>query len=209
MSDTPNDNATDNRETPVQTPSEGAGPRYHRVYAVDLPVTYERALQTMQLLKSDPSFFSPSLIATFEKTKGLPGEMKVGDEFDVHLTAPWRAPVRVSHVSEASFTFLTLQGHIEAGQIQFSVHRRPTGGSRFEIESITRSKDRLVDFIYDKLRIAQFAQSEMWELFCRGFAKEALEAGAEVPKVDVRTKRQDRETGCWQDVSDQLGAHGL
>ena len=197
---------TENLE--VQVTGDGVGPRYHRVYSVDLPDSYESVLSTMRHLMTDPNAFTPSLIAKFEKTKGSADVLQVGDEFMVHLSAPWKGPVRVSQVSETSFTLVTLDGHIEAGQIQFSLHRLPEGGSRFEIESLTRSKDRIVDFFYDKLRLAQFAQSEMWVEFCRNFATEAG-GGSSVPEVQVRTEKQNRETGLWQDVSDQFGARGF
>lgn len=158
---------------------------------------------------ADPNAFSPQLIARFEKTKGEPGRLVVGDEFMVHLTAPWEGPVRVSQVSDASFTFLTLDGHIEAGQIQFRLVRLPDDRTRFEIESVTRSKDRIVDLFYDKLRLAQLAQTGMWEIFCKSVAEKSFEENgvtAELPTVAVKTERQDQETGQWTDVSDQFGA---
>ncbi len=196
------------KDLEVQTENDGAGPRYHRVYSIDFAASYDHAKKTMDALKADPNIFSPTLIATFEKTTGAPGELAVGDEFMVHITGPWQGPVRVSQVTESSFTLLTLEGHLEAGQIQFSLHQSPEGGAHFEIESLTRSKDRLVDFLYDKLRFAMFAQSEMWELFCKNFAEKAT-GGEKAPDVRIRTERQDLKTGSWTDVSDQLGTHGV
>ena len=200
--------ASDTEKLEVQTSSEGAGPRYHRVYSIDLPVPFERAADSMAQLKADPNLFSPSLIAKFEKTKGATGHLKVDDEFMVHISGPWQGPVRVSQATDLSFTLLTLEGHLEAGQIQFSLHRNAHGNARFEIESITRSRDKLVDFFYDKIRFAMFAQSQMWELFCKNFAVKAMGEG-EPPDVQIRTEKQDRDTGLWSDVSDQLGARGI
>jgi len=189
----------------IQTQSDGAGPMYHRIYAVDLAVDYDKALKTMHQVMSDPNVFSPQAIARFEKTAGRPGVLAEGDEFMVHITAPWNGPVRVAHVNENSFSLLTREGHIEAGRIEFRLVRRGER-ARFEIESLTRSKDQIVNFFYDKLRLAQFAQTEMWELYCKAFAEHA---STPKPKIDVRTERQDRETGQWVDVSDQFGAQGL
>lgn len=210
--------AKENEEKEIQTVGDGAGPRYHRVYSIDLPVSFESAQSTMANLKLDPTAFSPEWIAVFEKTKGGSSELQVGDEFLVRISGPWNGPVRVSQVTDASFTLLTLDGHLEAGQIQFSLHSKDNGQARFEIESITRSKDRMVDFFYDKLRLAQFAQSEMWELFCKNFAERSLGvpktngvtgAAVALPPVVIKTSRQDEKTGLWVDVSDQIGAHGL
>ncbi len=197
----------------VQTQSEGAGPTYHRVYAVDLPVPYDQAMKTMKLMMGDPNQFSPKMIATFEKTRGEAGVLRVDDEFMVHITGPWQGPVRVSQVTDSSFTLLTLNGHMEAGHIHFRMVNRHNGNGRFEIESLTRSKDQIVDFLYDKLRLAQFAQTQMWESFCKSFAQKSLEAigllKVDVPKVELKTERQDRTTGHWEDVSDQLGANAI
>ena len=200
------DDAIDDK---VQTIGDGAGPRYHRVYGIDLPVPFGSAVETMHKVMLDPNAFSPKLIATFEKTLGDPARLKVGDEFMVHISGPWNGPVRVSEVGECTFSLLTLNGHIEAGQIQFRLVKKDDGSSRFEIESVTRSKDQLVNFVFDKLRVAQFAQTEMWELFCKSVAEDAVGEKAEELKVEVRTERQDPETLRWEDVSDQLGAKGL
>jgi hypothetical protein len=203
---------TDVQSHDVQTQGEGAGPMYHRVYAIDVPVPYDQALKTMKKMMADPNPFSPKMIATFEKTKGRAGRLEKGDEFIVHITGPWQGPVRVSQVGESSFTLLTLNGHIEAGQIQFRLVRCENGTARFEIESLTRSKDQIVNLFYDKLRLAQFAQTEMWELFCKEFAARSLGPSASkdrVPEVKVKTERQDRETGEWTDVSGQIGSKGI
>lgn len=202
----------------VQTQGDGAGPRYHRIYSVDLPVTFERAQKTMHELMVNPNAFTPELIATFEKTRGAENDLQVDDEFLVRISGPWNGPVRVTQVGAASFTLVTLQGHLEAGQIQFSLHSRDDGHARFVIESFTRSKDFLVNFIYDKLRFAQFMQSEMWQLVCENFAENAMDLEKtkaittdkkDLPPVKISTLRQDLESGIWEDVSDQVGAQGL
>jgi hypothetical protein len=197
----------------VQTQGEGTGPMYHRLYAVDLPLAYDDAVKTMAQVMADPNAFSPQLIARFEKIKGQTGVLRENDEFMVHISAPWKAPVRVAQVTTNSFTLVTLNGHIEAGQIEFRLRHAPEGRVRFEIESLTRSKDQVVHFFYDTIRLAQFAQTEMWELFCKSFAETSLKAGGqtqiEVPGVIVKTRRQDRATGQWEDVSNQLGAKAI
>ena len=192
----------------VQSIGEGVGPRYHRVYAVELPVGYEQALETMAILQKDINAFSPAWIATFEKQKGDPHQLAVGDEILVRITGPWNGPVRVTEVTKEGFSFCTLDGHIEAGQIGFRISRLENGGTKFEIESVTRSRDQIVNFFYDKLRFAMLAQTEMWELFCQNFAKVATGDEKAKPEIQVKTERQDEESGAWIDVSDQLGAHG-
>ena len=76
-----------------------------------------------------------------------------------------RGPVRVVRRDATSFRLATLQGHIEAGQIEF---RAAADGEalRFEIESWARAGDRLADVMYNKLRLAKEIQLNMWTHFC-------------------------------------------
>jgi Domain of unknown function (DUF1990) len=192
----------------VQTIADGSGPGYHRVYSVTLPITFERALQTMAQLQSDINAFSPSWIAVFEKQKGDPKKLAVGDEILVRITGPWNGPIRVTEVGPDRFSFVTLEGHIEAGAINFRIEDLKNGQTRFAIESITRSRDQIVNFFYDKIRMAMLAQTEMWELFCQNFAKAAIGDEKAKATVDVKTERQDAESGLWVDISDEFGTHG-
>ena len=45
--------------------------------------------------------------------------MAVGDEYVVRMPGPWDGPVRVIASDELSFRLATLEGHLEAGQIEF------------------------------------------------------------------------------------------
>ena len=118
----------------------------------------------MARLQADPDSAAPSEFATFKKVSGGEGGMWLGDEYIVRMPGPWDGPVRVVEVSERSFRFMTLAGHLEAGQIAFRVH----GGDeriRFEIESWARSGDRLSDLLYDRLRMSKEIQLHMWISF--------------------------------------------
>jgi uncharacterized protein (UPF0548 family) len=64
-------------------------------------------------------------------------------------------------VTPTSFRLATLDGHLEAGQIEF----RARAGHRclvFEIESWARSGDRFSDAMYSHLRLAKEVQLHMW-----------------------------------------------
>lgn len=180
--------------------SEGVGPIYHRVYSIALPVPFERARAAMRDLHSDPDRFSPQLLATFEKKSGEPTALQAGDEFQIHITGPWNGPVRVADVAPDSFRLLTLEGHLEAGEIRFRVKENGEKGSLFEIESLARSRDAIVDFVYDKLPIAKLAQTEMWSCFCKSFAEHALGGTPVKSDVEILTERQDEESGVWEKI---------
>ena len=77
------------------------------------------------------------------------------------MPGPWDGPVRVTAVSATSLRLATLNGHLEAGQIEFRV------GSDyrslwFDIESWARSGDRLSNLLYTHLRISKEVQLHMW-----------------------------------------------
>src|SRR5215211_4344200 len=63
-----------------------------------------------------------------------------------------------------SFRFATLEGHLEAGQIEF---RTAADGDavRFEIESWARSGDRLSGLLFDRVKLAKEMQLHMWTHF--------------------------------------------
>ena len=188
-----------------QTKNDGYGPLYHRIYSVPVLGSLGSALQVMQQVQTRLNEFSPQALARFEKVKGSANQLLVGDEFQIHITGPWNGPVRVSEVSERQFRLVTLQGHLEAGQIRFSILQAKTDdGIYFEIESLARSRDAIVDFVYDKLQIAKLAQTEMWTYFCQEFADRVGKLSnsplAEPAQVNVLTERQDEESGQWQKV---------
>lgn len=165
------DSKTPKVNRPTQSLADGSGPTYHRTYTVNLDCPAGWAERAMAKFKADPNSLSPQIMAKFEKIKGREGELKVGDEFHIHISGPWDGPVRVIEVEDDSFTLSTLKGHMEAGRIQFRIVKE--GRVRFEIESIARSKDSIVDLLYDKLPFAKLAQRKMWELVCESFYETA------------------------------------
>lgn len=127
---------------------DGEGALYQRRYAVSMTGV---GLSPPALIRSVGLNFaalSPSALADFEKTKGVPWQLKVGDEFDITMLGPWNGAVRVVDVGENSFTFATLVGHPEAGTIQFCALQPQAGQIEFEIRSSARSRDTIVDIAY-------------------------------------------------------------
>jgi hypothetical protein len=143
---------------------DGVGPLFHRLYRAHIRNASLRSEELMARLQADPDSAAPSEFATFRKVSGEEGAMSPGDEYVVRMPGPWDGPVRVVDVSARSFRFMTLAGHLEAGQIAFRVE----GGDeriRFEIESWARSGDRLSDLLYDRMRMSKEIQLHMWTSF--------------------------------------------
>lgn len=184
-----------NLKSEVQSLRHGAGDLFHRRYFVEFKDSKHSIDQLMDLLKKDINRFSPQVIAKFEKKRGDEHELRVGDEFHIALSGPWDAPVRVNEVKDRSFSLITLEGHPEAGEIEFRLDELPKGEIRFEIESFARSRDGLVNFLYDTIPVVRMAQTTMWVLFCESFVRHATGELAE--KMGVITERYDVETDEW------------
>lgn len=204
MENTSHESQSETHSKPVQTLKDGYGACYHRVYQTTLPQELSAAARkAMRDLQDDLNSCSPQALATFDKTYGECGKLQIGDEFQIHISGPWNGPVRVTEASDLGFHFVTLEGHMESGEIDFQL-KPETGGVTFRIESMARSRDALVDLVYDKIPIAKLMQTEMWTTFCDRFVKKSYEiAGIPAPeKVEtiVLTERKNPETGAWERI---------
>jgi hypothetical protein len=170
----------------LQPASDGAGPLFHRRYAalVRSPRLTPEAL--IERVSRDLNAVTPTEFAVFQKVHGDDDDMRVGDEYVVRMAAPWDGPVRVVAVTPRSFRFATLDGHLEAGQIEFRAAPAPAG-LRFEIESWARSGDRLSNLLYHRLRMAKEIQLHMWTSFIERVAKAS--GGRLTGGIDIHTRR--------------------
>jgi uncharacterized protein (UPF0548 family) len=175
----------------VQTPADGVGPLYHRRYLAVIRGTGMGPAELIERLAGDPDRAAPSEFATFKKTRGEEGEMVVGDEYLVRMPGPWDGPVRVIERTERCFRLATLEGHLEAGQIAFSVDERD-GRLQFSIESWARGGDRLSDLLYDRLRFSKEVQFHMWTSFLERVVK--LSGGRRDGGLRIHTRRVEERS---------------
>lgn len=171
----------------VQDIEDGAGPLFHRRYTARIREAGLPADALLAEIMSDPDRVSPSEFASFNKVRGADGRMQVGDEYVVRMPGPWDGPVRVVHVSATCFRLATLEGHLEAGQIEFRTSDEDL--LVVSIESWARSGDRLSDLLYDRLRMAKEIQLHMWSSFLERSVK--LSGGRLTGGIDIRTRRVD------------------
>jgi hypothetical protein len=174
----------------VQGAKDGAGPLFHRRYRTRIRDTDLSPEELVSAVSAHPDFAVPTEMATFQKTVGDEGEMRVGDEFVVRMAAPWDGPVRVIDRQPTSFRMATLEDHLEAGQIEFRSFR-DNGLLVFEIESWARSSSRIVHVLYDKLRMAKEIQFHMWISTLEGIVR--LSGGRMTGGIDILTRRVDDE----------------
>lgn len=167
--------------------TQGRGRTYRRLYAVVVDDARVGPQELVSRLLVDPNRASPTEVATFE---AVSRDRSPGAEFAVRMPGPWDAPVRVVERTPTSFRLATLRGHMEAGEIEFRASDAPGGRLLFEIESWTRSGDRLFDLLYDKVPLAREMQLHMWTQFCEAAARMA---GGTAPEgVTVTTWRWPR-----------------
>lgn len=175
--------------TPLQLTGDGTGPLFHRRYRADIRQPTQGIRSLMTLIQHDPNDFCPVEMARFEKTKGQPGQMQVGDEYLVHILGPWNGPVRVIDVQPTSFSLVTMEGHLEAGEIRFRLWEQPEPGIdlRFEITSWARSRDMLVDLAYDKMKVVKQGQTSIWSYFCEAVVDAS--GGELIGDIEILTEK--------------------
>jgi uncharacterized protein (UPF0548 family) len=170
----------------VQRLVDGAGPLFHRRYLAHIRGPRDSVEELMARVQRNPDCAAPSEFATFKKTAGDRERMRLGDEYVVRMPGPWDGPVRVVEVSPRSFGLMTLEGHLEAGQIAF----RAGGGDdriEFEIESWARSGDRLSHLLYDRLRMSKEVQLHMWSSFLERVIR--MSGGTRAGGLRIETRR--------------------
>lgn len=197
----------------IQAIQDGSGALFHRRYRADILNPQLDPAGLMDYVKSHLNDLTPAELAVFEKVKGAEDNFAVGDEWYIHITGPWDGPVRTVSVNPDSFSFLTMQGHVEAGQITFRAQPHPEmpNAIRFEILSWSRSKDLIVNFGYDLLQSIKTAQTAMWTTFCERTAETS--GGQLTDKVHILTQRtryegdrtlQRVKQPAWQQYGDLL-----
>ncbi|HEX5468644.1 MAG TPA: DUF1990 family protein [Gaiellaceae bacterium] len=176
------------RHDELQPPEQGVGPLFHRRYSGRIREPRLGPEELIDVVGRDPNCASPTEFAHFRKVGPSEGKLRQNDELIVRMPGPWDGPVRVAEVTPTSFRLVTLAGHLEAGQIQFSA-RREDGELWFRIESWARSGDRLSNLLYDHLRMAKEVQLHMWSSFLErvaDLAGDGLGGG-----LEIRTHRLD------------------
>jgi hypothetical protein len=176
------------RRDDLQRPRDGSGPLFHRRYGVRIEDSRLDAPELMACLKENPDRAAPSEFATFKKLAGEEGRMSVGDEYVVRMPGPWDGPVAVVRSTPASFRFATLEGHLEAGQIDFSA--RGDGELEFIIESWARAGDRLSNLLYHHLHMSKEVQLHMWTSFLERVVR--LSGGRRRGGLRIHTRRVEQ-----------------
>jgi Domain of unknown function (DUF1990) len=172
----------------VQLPDRGVGPLFHRRYRTRIRDARCSPEDLIAYVRAAPDRVVPTEFASFQKVHGDEGQMSVGDEYVVRMPGPWDGPVRVVEVTPASFRLVTLEGHLEAGQIEFAAAREAEM-LVFGIESWARSGDRLSNLLYDHVRMAKEVQLHMWTSVLERVTRAS--SGRMTGGIEIHTRRVD------------------
>jgi hypothetical protein len=173
----------------VQALGDGHGPLFHRTYTGVVRGAGVSAAELIARLSEDPNRVVPLHLARFTKTSGEPWSMRVGDEFLVRMPGPWDGPVRAIELTPTSFRFATLEGHLEAGQIEWRA-QDGDDGLVFQIDSRSRAGDRLSALLHDHLPMAKEIQLYMWTSVITRVARKS--GGSLAGGISVETRVVDQ-----------------
>jgi hypothetical protein len=171
---------------------DGSGPLFHRRYSTRIRASRFGPDELFAHLIDNLNRAAPIKFARFQRVFGDGDTMELGDEFVVRMPGPWDGPVRVIDLQPRSFRMATLQGHLEAGQIEFRVGQDEL--LTFEIESWARSSSRLSNLLYHHVRMAKEIQLHMWISFLEGVVSQS--GGRMTGGISIDTRRIENGYGA-------------
>lgn len=170
----------------IQAPDDGSGALLRRRYRARIGGAELDARGLFAQVRADPNVVVPGSLARFRKDRGPEdAPLALGDEYTVHMPGPWNGPVRVVEVSDTAFRFATLEGHLEAGQIEWRASDRDDE-LWFEVESWSRPGDRASELLHHRLRMAKEVQLHMWTSVLEKAARRA--GGRLRDGIDIDTR---------------------
>jgi Domain of unknown function (DUF1990) len=159
----------------VQAIGDGVGPLFHRRYSAEIKDAKVGPDELMAMVKRDVNAAAPTKFARFQRVYGDGEMLDVGDEYVVRMPGPWDGPVRVIAQTPRRFRLATLEGHLEAGQIEFRASAAESEDAdatlRFTIDSWAQSGDRFSNLLYHRIGMSKEVQLHMWISFLEGAAK--------------------------------------
>ncbi len=180
----------------LQDVDEGVGSVFERTYRVRIADSTQSPEELLAFVTSNFNRATPVEVAEFTERRPEGDGPEVGSEYEIRMPGPWNGSVRTVGRTPTSIRLATLDGHMEAGEIEFRTSwadsESATNGGRdlvFEIYSVARSADRAFNVLYSHLPVAREMQLYMWVHFCCRVAEMAK--GTVVGKPDVRTVRYE------------------
>jgi len=181
--------------TEVQGVNDGVGAVFERTYRVRIADSTHSPEELLSFVASNFNQATPVEVAEFSERRPKGDGPEVGSEYEIRMPGPWNGSVRTVDRTPTSIRLATLDGHMEAGQIEFRTSwadpSSPSGDRDliFEIHSVARCADRPFNALYSYLPVAREMQLHMWVHFCCRVAE--IAKGTVVGKPEVRTVRYE------------------
>jgi len=137
--------ATSLARSDEQVPGDGYGPIFSGSYSAEITTDMSAEELFTALITDINAFTDPpgSIIdAGFSSENGGDPVIELGAVLNIDIPGPVNPQVRVTGVTENSFTFTTLKGHPEAGRITFSTSSAGADRVNFNINSTFQSANR-------------------------------------------------------------------
>lgn len=180
----------------VQCVDGGVGAVFERTYRVRIADSTQSPEELLDLVASNFNRAMPMEVAEFSERRPKGDGPQVGSEYEIRMPGPWNGSVRIVARTPASIRLATLDGHMEAGQIEFRTSwadstSAANGGQDlvFEIHSVARSAGHVFSALYSYLPVAREMQLYIWVHFCCRVAE--IAEGTVVGKPEVRTVRYE------------------
>jgi hypothetical protein len=167
----------------IQEWSSGSGPAFHRLFRARIGDARADAGTVIDSMSREFERLLPREVVRVHQDDPGGVTARVGEDLVVDMPGPWNGPVRVLVCEPTRLRLATLEGHLEAGQIEFRASDGPE--LVFEIEAWARPADWKVRALYTWLRLAKEIQLNMWVRVCQAAAREA--GGRLVDGVEIRT----------------------
>lgn len=167
----------------IQGWESGSGPLIHRLFRARIADPRGDAGSLMTAVSTDFGRLVPQEVVRVHQADSVEGRLRPGDDLVVDMPGPWNGPVRVLVSEPTRLRLATLDGHLEAGQIEFRAY--DDDPLVFEIEVWARAADWKVRELYMRLRLTKEIQLNMWVRVCKAAAREA--GGRLVNGVEIRT----------------------
>ncbi len=194
-------------------PERGFGQLWRKTYRIRLPGSAATPAQVARRWKARFADYWPAGSRFF----GSRPRIEAGEVAVVNLEGPGGSPiatgVAVVHADDTSFTFMTPQGHVLAGQITFSVTQEQTAVA--QVELLIRAGDPLFE-IAARLGVVHRQEDRFWEQTLQNLAADFGVRGQPVEMTAALLDRRVRWTAAgniWHNSAIRttlyLPIHGL
>lgn len=179
----------------LQTVRDGVGPLHRRRFEVRI-ATDDAPADVVGGLVTGLDDGTPELFVRFVDAHGRPlSHLRLGDELLARMTGPADGPVRVVEERPDGLRLATLDGHPEAGEIDFSVAQDGPGHLRFVVRSWARSATPAVRTLYERGG-GKDVQAHVWTSLCLAVGERH---GRVVGRVQLLDRVDAWPLGAWGD----------